>query len=397
MNLLHITLGFPPAFAWGGPVKVVYTHAQELIRRGHSVTVYCTNLLDKRHKIQPGTFERNLDGIRVVYFDAWRLPFWRGTLGPIWLPELPARLRRELPSFDLIHLHGYRNLMNVQVVAALRNAAMPLVVQPHGAMPVIVNTRLLKRLYDLLLGRWELRRAQAFIALSEAEKGQIQAHGIPPERIAVIPNGLPAQPPAPTSPPGAFRQRYRIPPQARLILFLGRLNRKKGVDLLIEAFAHLQDEDALLVVAGPDDGQLAEAQALVARYGLQRRVVFTGLLAAEEVEAAYRDADLFVLPCRTDTFPTAMLEACRAGLPMVITAGCEIAPLVQGRVAEVTPFDAEAFAAAVRRLLSDAELYQRYRQNAPQVLRDTFSVEAAVDRLEALYRRLIAAPPEEKP
>lgn len=389
MNILHVTLGFLPAVAWGGPVQIVYNNAKELIRRGHQVTVYCANLLNKRHKIRPYTFEDVVDGIRVVYFDAWHIPFWRGTLGPLWCPHLPSRLRRELPAFDIVHLNGYRNLMNLQVVNALRDTPHPLVVQPHGAMPVIVNSFFVKRIYDLWLGRRELARAQAFIALQESEREQIRAHGVAAEKITVIPNGLDPSNHNLTVQSGIFRRRYNIPKEKKLILFLGRINRKKGVDMLVEAFVRLRDMDVVLAIVGPDDGQRSEVEALVARHHLASRVILTGLLSGDDVLSAYRDADLFVLPARTDTFPTTIMEACLISVPMVVTEGVEIAYLLKNRAAEVVPFDANLFAEAVRRVLLDTALYEKYRAGCAKLIRDVFSITATVDRLERLYRGLL--------
>lgn len=390
MNILQVTLGFLPATAWGGPVKIVHNNAKELIRRGHRVTVYCTNLFDKKRKIKPHTFEELVDGIRVVYFDTWRIPQWRGTLGPIWLPGLKTRLKQELSSFDVVHLNGYRSLMNLQVVNALRDSDIPLVIQPHGAMPVIVNSFLVKRVYDRLLGKRELERAQAFIALQENERQQIMSHGVPSERIEVIANGLDPRNYKLDIPSGIFRKRHDIPNDKKLILFLGRINRKKGVDMLVEAFAQLKDVDAVLAIVGPDDGQLSEVQALIARHDLKERVLLTGLLTGGDVLEAYRDADLFVLPCRMDTFPTTIMEACLMGVPMVITESCEIAHLVKDRVAEVTPFDANLFALAMKRVLSDDALYRKYKINCNEMMQDTFSIKATADHLEDLYERLVS-------
>lgn len=391
MNILQITLGFYPASAWGGPVKIVYQNGRELARRGHRVTVYCTNLLDKKRKIAPGTFERRVDGLRVVYFDTWRIPVWPGTLGPVWLPHLPAYLRRELPGFDIVHINGYRNLMALPVARLARQTGVPLVVQPHGAMPVVVNSFMIKRLYDRLLGQQELRGLAALVALQESERQQALQHGVPADKIHIIPNGLDLHDSTPLPPTGVFRQRLGIADGRRLILFLGRINRKKGADMLVQAFSLLDNLDAHLVIAGPDDGQLAEVQQLVQQHTLQERVSFPGLLEGEDVKAAFQDADLFVLPCRTDTFPTTIMEACQASTPMVITEGCEIAHLVRNRVAEVTPFDPQAFASAIRDLLTDPGDYARMKEECPQVMADTFSLQASVDRLEALYYQLAAA------
>jgi glycosyltransferase involved in cell wall biosynthesis len=389
MHILQVTLGFLPADGWGGPVKIVHANSKELIRRGHQVTVYCTNLLNKKKKIKPKTFEQEIDGIRVVYFNTWHIPQWPGTIGPIWLPDMGRFLANELPNFDLIHLNGYRNLMNIPVVKAAKRFHKPIVMQPHGAMPVIVNSYKIKQFYDQLLGRMELTAVQAFMALQESEKNQIMAHGISAENIEIIPNGLDIRHGSKKIPKGNFRQRYNIPTKKPLFLFLGRINPKKGTDMLIDAFAHLNDHNAYLAIVGPDDGQLSEVRFLIEKYHLSERVIITGLLSGNEVLEAYQDADLFVLPCRTDTFPTTMMEACLAETPMVITEGCEIVHLVKDRVAEVTPFDPQLFAQAMRKLLTDKALYRRYQANCPLVMQDTFSVEATVDLIEDLYQRVV--------
>jgi glycosyltransferase involved in cell wall biosynthesis len=390
MNILHVTLGFYPAQAWGGPVKIVHQNGRELVRRGHQVTVYCTNLLDKKHKIQRGTFERELDGMRVVYFDTWRLPWWPGTLGPIWLPDLPAYLKREMPGFDVVHFNGYRSPMMLSAAQAARRGGVPVVTQPHGTLPIIVNSFWAKRLYDWTLGSAELEGIDALIAGQESERQQALAHGVPADRIEIIPNGIDPGEREKLPEAGSFRRRYSLDPGQPLILFMARINKKKGTDMLIEAFAALQRIDAQLVIAGPDDGQLGEVKALIEKYRLGERVNLPGLLSGSDVLAAFQDADLYVLPCRADTFPFAIVEACLASTPMVITDRCEIADLVRDRVAEVVPFDACAFASAMDRLLTDRERYARYRANCGAMIADTFSIGAVVDRLEAVYKHVIA-------
>jgi glycosyltransferase involved in cell wall biosynthesis len=390
MHILHVTLGFLPAEAWGGPAHFVYQYGKELIHRGHHVTVYCTNLLDKKNKIRPQTFEQIIDSIRVVYFNAWNLSWWPGTLGPIWLPNINSYLDCEKHTFDVIHLNGYRSPMNIQVVNALKANSIPIILQPHGTMQLIVNSILWKKLYDKFLGSKELKRVNVFVALQEHEKKQIISFGIPEEKTKIIPIGLDTSRKSEFPSRHYFRNKFNIPLEKPMILFLGRINRKKGTDMLMQAFTKIQALDAVLVIAGPDDGQLAEIQNLVEKYNLNSRVYFTGLISGPLLWGAYQDADLFVLPCRTDTFPAVIMEACLAETPMVITDGCEIANLVKGRVAEVTPFDSNEFAHAIDRLLSDKDLYQTYKKNCPRMMQDTFSIQASVDKLEALYQRVIA-------
>ncbi len=390
MHVLHVTVGFYPANGWGGPVKVVYQNGRELVRRGHRVTVYCTNLLDKKNKIQLGTFERRIDGMRIVYFDTWNIRSWPGTLGPFWLPDLAAYLKREIAEFDVVHLNGYRSLMTLQAARVARGAGVPVVTQPHGALPIISNSLSLKRVYDWVFGAMELKGISALIAIQESERQQALGRGIPASSIEIIPNGIDARDRGELPEPGSFRRRFGLDPDRRLILFLGRINKIKGTDMLIEAFARLGDLDAQLAIVGPDDGQLAEVRSLICKYNLDPSVSLPGLATGSEVLAAYQDADLFVLPSRSDAFPVTIMEACLMGTPMVVTDRCQIADLLGGRVAEVVPFDADAFAAAIRRLLTDRERYDRYRANCQGIIADTFSINAVVNRLEAVYERVTA-------
>jgi len=389
MRILQVTLGFYPAEAWGGPVKIVNQNSKELIRRGHAVTVFCTNLLNKREKIQSGTFERNIDGIRVVYLDTGNLHWWPGTLGPIWIRDLSLYLDQEIHNFDVVHLHGYRSPLMLAAAQAAKSANIPIVTQPHGTLPVIANSFIVKRAYDWIYGRKELEGISCLIALQENEKKVALEQGIPENIIEVIPNGIDLSELDELPEKGAFRRQYHIEADQPVILFIGRVNRIKGTDMLLEAFARMGSPNARLIIAGPDDGQLDEVKNLIKKYRLDTTVTLTGILSGQEVKAAFQDCDLFVLPSRSDAFPTTIMEACLMDTPMVITDRCAIAHLVKDRVADVVPFDPGAFANAMRLLLTDQERYNRYKSNCKAVLQDTFSMQVVVDRLEKVYQRVV--------
>ncbi len=174
-----------------------------------------------------------------------------------------------------------------------------------------------------------------------------------------------------------------------LIIFVGRINKKKGTDMLVRAFRHLEDIDAYLAIIGPDDGQLEEVRQLISQFGLEKKVILPGLLTGKDLAAVYTDADLFVLPCRTDTFPGVVLEACLYNLPMVITDTCEIAAVVSDKIADVVPFDELEFSKAMKRLFEDRELYKKYKANCPMVLNTEFSMKITTDKMIQLYERVI--------
>jgi glycosyltransferase involved in cell wall biosynthesis len=389
MRILHVTLGFYPAEGWGGPLKVAHHLCSNLVKRGHDVTIYCSNLLDKKHKIQPGTFTREIDGIKVIYFDTWNFPWWPGTLGPFWLPELPEVINREIKNFDVVHIHGHRTFMFIPVAQAARKAGVPFVIQPHGALPIVVNSFWVKRIYDRFFEKMELDGVSGLIALFDGERQMAIQKGIAPERIEMIPNGIDISKRDSLPERGTFRKKYGLSEDRPLILFLARINKMKGADMLVEAFAQMQNADAQLAIVGPDDGHLSEVKSVIDHYKLSERILLPGLLSGSDVLTAFVDADLFVLPSRVDTFPMAMVEACLAGTPMVVTENCGIANLVRGQVADVVPFDAEAFSKAMDMLLNDKEKYALYKTNTKKMLEETFSVDVIVNRIEDLYHRVV--------
>ena len=386
MNILHVTLGFYPSLAWGGPIKIVHQNCKELVRRGHNVTICCTNLLDKKNKIRKTTFQDEIDGIKIVYLNSWNISWWPGTLGPIWLPQLNSFLKREMINFDIVHLNGYRSTMMLVSANCARQYGVPIVTQPMGTLPIIISSLFGKKIYDMIVGRLELRGIEALIALQELERQQAMAHGVPENRIVVIPNGIdPTNKMLPPG-PGLFRRRFGLDKKP-LVLFLARINKVKGADMLLEAFYQLGDVEAQLAIVGPDDGHLSEIISLIEKFKLKSRVTITGPITESEKVAAYYDADLFVLPSRYDAYPTTVMEACLYGKPMVITDRCESAHLLKNRVAEVVPFESISFASAIRRLLTNSDLYESYRSNCQIVLEDTFSIKSVIDRIEAIYER----------
>src|SRR5205823_5894989 len=104
-----------------------------------------------------------------------------------------------------------------------------------------------------------------------------------------------------------------------VVLFMGRLHYKKGLDLLIPAFARAGIPDSVLLIAGPDDGYLRQAKKLVAENNLADRVKFTGMLQGEQRISTLANADLFVLPSYQENFGIVAIEALAAGTPVIVS------------------------------------------------------------------------------
>jgi glycosyltransferase involved in cell wall biosynthesis len=256
----------------------------------------------------------------------------------------------------------------------------------------IVRNIFLKRVYHARWGQEMLDGAAAVIATAEQEVEELAEGGIPRAKIVIRRNGVMAPRKLPVR--GAFRAKYGIPVNALLTLFLGRLSKKKSPDMLLEAFAELPEKIAerelWLAFAGPDEsGMRAQLQELAQTRGVERRVIFSSAIFDEQKWAAYRDADVFVLPSQNENFGNTAMEAAACGTPVVITENCGVAPLLAGTGAIVVPHETGAVAQAVKQILGDSGLSAQLSRGGTQAA-SRFGWDEPVLMMEKMYAELAA-------
>ncbi len=224
-------------------------------------------------------------------------------------------------------------------------------VEPIGMFVPIVRSLRLKRIYHALFGRRLFEEASAIVATSEQEVEELVSGGVKREKIVLRRNGV--EGPASWPERGTFRKALGISQESKVILFLGRLSEKKSPGMLLQAFASLSKEPGekglRLVFAGPDEsGMQARLGEMAAQLGVASQVQFAGAIFGEAKWAAYRDADVFVLPSQNENFGNTAAEAVAAGTPVVVTEQCGIAPLLADVAGLVVPHDAAALSRAIR-------------------------------------------------
>jgi len=385
MRILQAVVCFYPAVSYGGPTRYVHRISKELVRRGHEVTVYTTNLLDRKSKLDGGTKEAEVDGIRVVYFNSYPLPFFRSCGGSV-SPRLPWLALREIRDFDVIHIHEHNHFLAMVLGYYAHFLGKPYVVQPQNSLPVIFGNIILKELYNRLVGYSLVKHAHAVIALTEDERQLCLKVGIPADKITVNRTGFNLTEHQNLPPRGRFRAKHGIGHSDKLILFLGRLHEKKGLDILLRAYARLCDIDAThLVIAGPDNGFLPVIEKLVEELNLRDSVLLPGPLSGEEVFEAHVDADVFVMPSRQDAEPSAVVEALIAGTPVVISDRCQMTDCIQDRAGLVVPCDERSLEEALRRMLQDNGLREKFASSTQAVCKEFYDINHTIDRLEAVY------------
>ncbi len=243
--------------------------------------------------------------------------------------ELCRQASELVAGSDVVHGHGLYVGTNLILGRQARRQHRLLVYHPHGMLePFILNrSRWKKRLAHWLFEDTNFSYAGLWRALTVQEAAQIRACGVRAP-IVVVPNGLdpedyppPADPTAPVETPLV----PRLTKDCRRALFLGRIHPKKGLDLLLPAWAKLGagTRDWQLVVAGPDEnGYLNDVRQIARDLQIQDRVVFTGLLTGRTKTALLHSADLFVLSSYSEGFPMSLLEALVCRVPVLATRQC---------------------------------------------------------------------------
>jgi glycosyltransferase involved in cell wall biosynthesis len=369
-----------PAVAFGGPTWMAKELTEGLVRAGHRVEVVTTSLraVDASPAGRWSTRTETIGGVTVRYLATPARYRWMGIT-----PTLPRWLATG-PRPDIVHVFGYRDVVTTLTAAWSRATGVPYVFEPLDMYVPRYRTLGVKRLFDRVAGERVARGARRIVANSGLERADLVAAGLAAERIDTRPNGFP--PPLDAPPSGALREQIGVGPADPLVLNVGRISFKKGLDLLVEAVSEL--EAVTLALVGPDDGDgtAGRLDALVDHLEMRDRVHRLGPFDTAQPREIYADADVFVLPSRNESFGMVAAEAAAAGTAVVVTDRCGVAELLRGRGPLVVPCDVAAIRTAIRRLLEDERLRRDAAAGGLAVAAET-SWASVVKLQEAIYRR----------
>ncbi|HMH50417.1 MAG TPA: glycosyltransferase [Candidatus Acidoferrum sp.] len=375
----------------GGPSVAMRTLARSLARVGVEVDVATTD------DDGPGRLDVPL-GCPVSDGDTTYWYFRRQTRFYTVSWPLTRWLSAHVREYDLVHIHALFSYATLPASVYARRYGVPYVVRPLGTLNrfgMEQRRPLLKRLSFGMVERRILAGAARVHYTSEAERREaalLQAPG----RATVIPHGIDV---------GAFRKRAasgwirrRAPHLAgrTTILFLSRIDPKKGLDLLLSAFARVRStrSDVGLVIAGDGDPAfVGKLRGESERLGLADAVYWAGLLDDHEKRAALADADLFVLPSYSENFGLAVVEAMASRLPVVVSDQVGIHhEVVEGSAGLVIPCEVPALATALATLIANPPLRRRLGEGAGRLAETRFSAEAMAHAVLGLYREIVGAP-----
>ena len=380
MRILNIC-----AYTWqtGGPPKIIFDHTQVAIQHGHQVDILSP--------ISPGEQPYPVpDGARLILCQ--RTPgisrFFRE-----FSVELYQYLRTHVREYDVIHCHG---LWHFGTLAPfLLDKTVAKVITIHGVLDrwAYANNNWKKSLMDTLAQKRFLRRADLVQINNTDERADLLRYlGEQHPNLVIIPNGVKTSDFADLPPAGTFRQKFNLPATKKLVLFMSRLNAKKGLDLLLPGFRDYlhQHPQTILVLAGPDDGYEAAAKQFVEEHKLGNSIRLVGMLTGNDKKAALADANLFTLPSYSEGFSMAVLEAMAAGTPALVSDRVGFGEAIREHDAaglvELSPGGVQA---GLEQMLGDEQLAQRRSQNATQLVREQYDIDIVANRLLNEYAKIV--------
>ncbi len=389
MRALHV---IPSVSArHGGPSYAIQAYARALQQAGVEVTIATTDDdgPGSRLKVPLGR-PISREGIRHIFFKrslqsykvSWELAHW---------------FTRHARDFDLVHVHALFSFSSSMAGICARRSGVPYVIRPLGVLNhwgLEHRRRLSKRLSLSLIELPLLKNAAAlhFTAIGEAREAMTLDGHILKKRQSIIP--IPVALSGETN-PTSFYARF---PEARIrkiVLFLSRIDVKKGIELLLDAFAQamLIDPSLLLVIAGAgDQSYIHRLKERAGRLDLEDSILWMGHVQGQEKAALMAAASVFVLPSYSENFGIAAVEALAAGVPVVISKEVAISGDIENADAGlIVTCDSAAIADAIVSVLKDPAGSQRRALNGRELVRERYSFKAIGGALLNVYREILAS------
>jgi glycosyltransferase involved in cell wall biosynthesis len=316
MKILEVSPFYSPSM--GGCANIVYQTCKYLHVMGHQVTLIAGDYSMDKTEFPDSGFNTVL--IHSIF----------SKMGFYFTPGINKWIQNNIRDFDLIHLHDYRTYQNIVVHNAAMKSHRPYIISPHGTSPIIIQRHLLKIGFDFLFGNSILDSASKLIAVSDFEENHLLKRGVDPSRISLIYNGIDLRDYRSLPLKGKFRHQMGIGIDQKVILFLGRLHKLKGIRNLIYAFdfALKINNGMILVIAGPDEGELDGLRRITCKLNLQQKVIFPGPLYNGIKQTAYVDADIVVYPSSYEVFGLVPFEAILCGTPVIVTENSGMGMLI---------------------------------------------------------------------
>jgi len=393
----------------GGQNVYVAALSEQLARQGYQVDIFT-----RRDSTTVEETVNWLPGVRVIHVEAGPpQPVPKEQLlgyMDLFSDQMLQYIRRHNIDYKLVHAHFF---MSALVASNIKEAlGMPYVVTFHALGLV---RKLHQKEQDafpperILVERFVVQDADLLIAECPQDKEDLIKHyGADARRIAIAPCGFDPNEFFPIRKEEA-RAFLHLPKDEKILLQLGRMVPRKGVDNVIRAMGELKSFGGklrLLIVGGESDDpdpartpEISRLQAIAREHGVEDRVTFTGRRGRDVLRYYYAAADVFISTPWYEPFGITPLEAMACGTPVIGSnvGGIKYSVAHRRTGFLVPPHEPAALAAAVRPLLTDPVLYRTMQRNAIRRVNHLFTWDKVADSMQKIYRQVLTRPAEKAP
>jgi glycosyltransferase involved in cell wall biosynthesis len=394
---MKILIAIPSLGAvYGGPSKSVVELAEALVNQGASVDIVTTNANGLEDLDVPLQTWISTSSYRIQYFPYLNLGYSKLNIGLTqWLISfsLTRWLFQQVPNYDLVHTNAIFSYPILPAHWACSYHRVPYVMTPHGMLDAwaLAFKANKKRIYFSILERPALRRASMLQMLTHSEAQSVRELKLDVP-LCIVPNGVRQEEFVVLPDPELFYQEFPNTRGKTLILFLGRIDPKKGLDLLATAFSSVNTKlsNVHLIVAGPDNiGFLPTAQSYFAEAGCLEHVTFTGLLTGLLKYAALAAASIYVAPSYSEGFSMSVLEGMASGLPCVITSACNFPEAETAQAAHVVGVNSDEIACALIQYLENPHQAIAVGARARQFIFENYTWDRIAAKMLEVYTHII--------
>jgi len=376
MKILNVNMFIAPVTG-GGMAERTFQISKFLAKvDGIECTVLTTDLELTQERI------KEMDEVNVIALPCLFRRFY--------VPKFSYKqIKNIVKAADVVHLMGHWTLINALVYSIAHRLNKPYVVCPAGALPIYGRSRIIKKIYNYVIGKRIIRNANGHVAIAVNEVNQFQAYGVNVDKIFIIPNGINVED-FQAADITNFRRKYDLGDDP-FILFMGRLNSIKGPDLLLHAFCNIKDKlkNFHLVFVGPDVGMLAKLKSIVAECGVNDRVHFIGYLAGADKSQAYHAATLLVIPSRQEAMSLVVLEAGITGTPVLLTDQCGFNDVATIDSRMVAPASVSGLSKGILEILREPTKLELMGANLKKYTYEHFTWGSIINRYLILYSQIL--------
>jgi glycosyltransferase involved in cell wall biosynthesis len=386
LKILHIVPTYIPAWRYGGPIRSVHGLCKALVNMGHEVDVYTTNVNGPDKTDVPVGIPVLLDGVKIFYFEV-------NLFHRIYFSfELRKHLIETIKNYDLVHLHSVFLWPTYFAAKLSRKNSIPFIISPRGMLvwDLIVRKSFIRKLiWILLFERKNMLRASCFHVTSELEAKELKKIWfVSSKKITEIPNAI-SKVHLHLNNQEIKEYETRLKKIGSYILYVGRLNWKKGIDRLIKSMTHIDNIN--LIIAGNDEENYTQViEKLIIKYELENRIIIWGEVNEQQRTYLMQNAKLFVLASYSENFGNVILEAlfekCLVGLTKDVGLYKNIIEADAGIPLSNSP---EKIAEEISFALSSEERLKILGFNGYKLVTEKFSWDSVAKEMTKTYESLL--------